>query len=199
MKNRTITEVFPLADQPGSDFSDVDTTHLRTLAETSTPITPAIFQPILSDHQEFLKAGGGGGNWQTMNINGVILGIYLGPKVSRGEQAVVNNQRLDQVSMKAIHLPYANLVGILAENCDWTACNINHSLMTDAMCQGTKFKDMTAIGTDFSRSDLRGCDFSGVNLKYADFENCNLEGANFTDTILTYARFPGAILKDVII
>ncbi len=198
MKNRNLVDVFPLADQTGSDFSDIDTKHLRSLAETSAPIIPSTFQTILANHQEFLKAGGGGGDWQTMNINGVILGIYLGPKILRGEQAVVNNQRLDQITMKDIHLPYANLVGILAENCDWAGCNINHSLITDALCQGTIFQGMSAIGTDFSRSDLRGCNFSGANLKYADFENCQLEGAYFTNAILTKARFPGAQLKDVI-
>ncbi|MHA1519633.1 MAG: pentapeptide repeat-containing protein [Promethearchaeota archaeon] len=198
MKNRTIAEIFPLADQSGSDFSDIDIKHQRILAEESAPITPTAFQTILSNHQEFLKAGGRGGDWQTMNINGVILGIYIGPKVLRGEQAVVNNQRLDQINMKESHLPYANLVGILAENCDWGRCNINHSLMTDTMCRGTNFEAISAIGTDFSRSDLRGCNFSGANLKYADFENCQLDGADFTNAILTNARFPGANLKNVI-
>ena len=91
MKNRNIAEFFPMADQPGSDLSDIDTKHQRILAEESAPITPNVFQTIISNHQEFLKAGGGGGDWQTMNINGVILGIYLGSKVLRGEQAVVNN------------------------------------------------------------------------------------------------------------
>ena len=65
---------FAFADQPGTDFSDVDRNFTRKLAEQSKKITAAEWAQILADHQVFLTTGGGGGLWQTMNVNGVILG-----------------------------------------------------------------------------------------------------------------------------
>ncbi|MCF2141186.1 MAG: pentapeptide repeat-containing protein [Candidatus Lokiarchaeota archaeon] len=197
MPKPTLQEYFPLSDKPGSDYSDVDYKHLRHIAESSKAVTPQEFQQLLHDHKEFIKLGGGGGQWQTMNINGVILGIYLGKKEIKG-QAVLNNRRLDQLKLAEISLPYSNLVGILAEGMDWHRINLNHSLITDSMLKNTCFDDATCIGTDFSRSDLRNCSFRNANLKYADFENCNLEGADFTGANLKNARFPGANLANVV-
>lgn len=194
--NSSILTHFPLSDKKGTDFSDVDYQHLRKLAENSRKIPLNEFREILTNHLRFIRSGGGGGQWQTMNINGVILGIYLGKKEVPG-QAVLNNLRLDHLPLQETFLPYANLVGILAENCNWEGINLNHTLITDAMCRGTSFSRASCIGTDFSRSDLRDCSFRDANLKYADFENCNLEGADFTGARLEHARFPGAILKDV--
>ncbi|WP_457559691.1 pentapeptide repeat-containing protein [Candidatus Harpocratesius sp.] len=197
MPKPTLQEHFPLSDKPGSDYSDVDYNHLRHIAESSTAVTTQEFRQILQKHQEFIRNGGGGGQWQTMNINGVILGIYLGKKEIKG-QAVLNNRKLDQLKLVGISLPYANLVGILAEGMNWHKINLNHSLITDSMLKDTCFDDATCIGTDFSRSDLRNCSFKNANLKYADFENCNLMGADFTNANLKHARFPGANLVNVI-
>lgn len=189
-------EHFPLASQKGADDSDVDRSHLRNLALQSEPITSSEFQSLLDEHKKFIKAGGGGGTWQTMNINGVIIGIYAGPKIHQGAQAVLNNRRLELLTLSNQSLIYSNLVGILAEHQNWAGININHSLITDAMCEGTNFEGASCIGTDFSRSDLRNCNFRNSNLKYADFENCNLEGADFTGANLSHSRFPGANLNN---
>ncbi|HHE38763.1 MAG: hypothetical protein DRO88_13420 [Promethearchaeia archaeon] len=196
MEKAPLSIKFPLSEQKGADYSDIDRIHLRKIAETSKVISPQEFQSILKNHQKFLKLDGGGGQWQTMNINGIILGIYLSKQSIPG-QAILNNLQLDNLTLTGKFLPYANLVGILAENCDWNKVNLNHSLITDAMCQGTSFMGASCIGTDFSRSDLRRCSFRDANLKYADFENCNLEDADFTGARLEHARFPGAILKNV--
>jgi len=194
---------FPLSDQPGTDFSDVDRAFVRKLAEQSKPITPTEWIQILADHQTFLTTGGGGGLWQTMNVNGVILGIYAGPNYKQdkysiqGNHAVLNNRSLEGLPLQNVHLGSANLVGILCRKQSFDGADLNHALVTDAFLAGTSFRGANLSGTDFSRSDMRGCDFTGADLMDADFENCDLTGATFIGAQLTGSRFPGAILNEI--
>jgi uncharacterized protein YjbI with pentapeptide repeats len=206
----SILNDFASADQPGTDFSDVDRTFLRKLADQSKKITPAEWTHILTEHQEFLNTGGGGGLWQTMNVNGVILGIYAGPSVTRpnsanqdkcsiqGTHAVLNNRTLEGLPLHGVNLNSANLVGILCQKQDFNQATLEHALITDAFLANTTFREASLIGTDFSRSDMRGCDFSGADLTKADFENCDLTGAFFSGAQLQGAHFPGAILTEII-
>ena len=205
----SILNDFAFADQPGTDFSDVDRTFLRKLADQSKKITPVEWTRILAEHQEFLNTGGGGGLWQTMNVNGVILGIYAGPSTTRtntanqdnlsiqGTHAVLNNRTLEGLPLHGVNLSSANLVGILCQKQDFNQATLGHALVTDAFLAGTSFREAKLVGTDFSRSDMRGCDFSGADLTKADFENVNLTGATFIGAQLQGARFPGAILTEI--
>ncbi|MHA1646306.1 MAG: pentapeptide repeat-containing protein [Promethearchaeota archaeon] len=202
---------FPLSDQPGSDYSDVDKQYMRAAAEQSDSISLTEWKKILSDHLEFLNQGGGGGDWQTMNLNGVILGLYSGPKnpnenknrsdthETNSGHALLNNKKLSYLPFKGVQLSYANLVGVICETNDLTGVHFNHALATDAYFKDSIFDNGSFIGTDFSRSDFRGCSFQNANLKYTDFENCDLTGADFRGAILKGSRFPGAILKNTII
>jgi len=206
----SILNDFAFADQPGTDFSDVDRTFLQKLASQSKKITPAAWTRILAEHKEFLNTGGGGGLWQTMNVNGVILGIYAGPSVTRpnsanqdkcsiqGTHAVLNNRTLEELPLHGVNLGSANLTGILCQKQDMDQATLDHALVTDAFLANTSFREASLIGTDFSRSDMRGCDFSGADLTKADFENCDLTGAIFIEAQLKGARFPGAKLTEII-
>ncbi len=188
---------FPEADLPGDDFSDVDYQYMHAAAEQSLPFSKQEWEEILSQHALFLKAGGGSGSWQTMNLNGVILGMYAGPSVSQGAHALLNNRKLEGVNLSQINLAYANLVGVIARSQDFRDSNLNHALITDSVLVGADFSRSNLMGADFSRSNLRGCNFSRANLKYCDFENCDLTDADFTGANLSHSRFPGAILNGI--
>lgn len=197
---------FALAEQPGTDCSDVDRSFTRKLAEQSKRISPSEWKDILAAHQDFLTAGSGGGLWQTMNVNGVILGIYASPSgvrahrdlpITTGMHALLNNRTLEGLPLHGVNLRSANLVGILCLKQNFKEANLDHALVTDAFLAGTSFRHASLIGTDFSRSDMRGCDFTDADLTEADFENCDLTGACFSRTKLKGARFPGAKLTEI--
>ncbi|UYP48109.1 hypothetical protein NEF87_004394 [Candidatus Lokiarchaeum ossiferum] len=189
---------FPESNLPGDDFSDVDYQYMRAAAEQSVLFSKTEWNVILSQHAEFLKTGGGGGKWETMNLNGVILGLYAGPSVSTGAQALLNNRNLTGVNLSNIVLAYANMVGVLAQNQNFSHSNLNHILFTDSFLEGSDFSRTNLMGTDFSRSQLKGCSFRNANLKYCDFENCDLTDVDFTGAKLAHSRFPGAILKNIL-
>jgi len=190
-------KIFPFCDQPGDDFSDIDRVHLRKIATQSISLTQREFIRVLAEHARFLQTGGGGGHWETINVNGVIVGAYSGLNQTEGAQAVLNNRNLLKLELQGILLSYANLVGIFAERQNFSSANLSHCLITDAMLAEANFTSANLLGVDFSRSDLRGCNFSGANVKYADFENCDLTGATFMGARLDHSRFPGAILENV--
>lgn len=188
---------FPESNMPGDDFSDIDYQYIYAAAEQSPLISKSDWESILVQHSGFLKAGGGGGTWQTMNLNGVILGLYAGPSVSSGSHALLNNKNLTGVNLSCINLAYANMVGVIARNQNFSNSNLNHVLFTDSLLENSNFSKTNLMGTDFSRSKLNGCSFRSANLKYCDFENCDLTNVDFTGAKLNHSRFPGAILEGI--
>ncbi len=93
---------FPESEIIGSDYSDVDYKYMRAAAEQSSKISKDEWEKILDEHSKFIKAGGGNGSWQTMNLNGVVLGLYSGSKIDIGSHALLNNRSLSNLKLSKV-------------------------------------------------------------------------------------------------
>jgi uncharacterized protein YjbI with pentapeptide repeats len=186
-----MNQKLPHENEPGDECNDIDKRYLREIVGNSPLVSQGEWIKLQKNHQKFLKSGGAGGEWSAMNVNGIIIGVYAGPKSSKGKMALLNNRNLEGLNFHGLELPWANLVGVLAQNFDFQKVNLRHCLVTDAFLSGSSFRNANLEGIDFSRSDLTDCDFSNANLRGADFENCLLVGSTFTGAQLEESRFPG--------
>jgi hypothetical protein len=194
-----LKDIFPLSDQPGSSTAAINSRLMNQMALSAPPVKPAELKRIMEAHHQFLSSGGAGGQWQTVHVSGLVLGIYTGSRHKEGEQAAFDRRHLPpKLDMAGIPLPFANFCACHAPKVDFSDADLSHCLFTDAMLQGCLFAETNLSGTDFSRASLQGANFMNANLYGADFENCNLTGANFRGADLRESRFPGAILKDVV-
>ncbi len=193
-----LKEIFPLSDKPGSSTAGLQTAMMQQMAETSKPITKSQFQKITEEHHKFLASGGAGGKWQTVQVSGLVIGIYSGVKFEEGEQAVFDRKHIPaSLDLSDTALPFSNFCGCFAKGVDFSGADLSRSLFTDSMLAGTLFAEARLNACDFSRANLQGANFVNADLRDADFENCDLTGADFTGALLEGSKFPGAILKDV--
>ena len=179
-------------------------TRYRTMADfvASQPVDPEDFAEVLAQHAQFIAGGGGGGRWETMITTAdvdaaIVFGIYVGPKVIAGEQAVLAHSRLEGVDLRAVQLPYADLCGVYGRGQDLSGANFSGSLLTDSDFQGANFDGADLSGADFSRAELMGCTFRAANLSGADLEKADLTGADLSGADVTGAKWPGAIVERV--
>lgn len=193
-----LSHVFPLSDQNGADTSAIKTTQLHLLAQVSKPITNSELEEVLAQHHLFLQTGGMGGRWQTLLINGLVIGDYVDAEGQEGKQASFERRCFaKQLDLVDVELPFANFCSVYAFEKKFINADFSYSLMTDAFMEGCNFTNANLQGVDFSRSNLRSVDFTNANLQGADFENCDLTAANFEGAKLDGSRFPGAILDQV--
>lgn len=154
---------------------------MKVMRESATKISPKQWEATLKDHAAFLAGGGGGGKWQTMSVGegpgGLVLGVYLGPKSELGKQAAVSQSNLEDLDLKRVELPYANILGVKCCKRDFEGANLEGSLFTDSDFTGTSFKNANVSKADFSRSVMVDCDFTGANVTGTDFENVDLTNA----------------------
>ncbi len=190
---------FPFSDQSGSDVSTINSLLLQQLAQDDTPLEKEELQRIIKDHLVFLMSGGAGGDWTTILIKGLVLGIYKGPEGKDGKQASFEKKHLRLATeLSSLELPFANFCGVYAPQVSFANSDLSHCLFTDAQLTEVNFQKTNLHGTDFSRANLARASFVDSDCSGADFENCNLTGADFRGARLNSARFPGAILDEVI-
>ena len=168
------------------------------LAQSSSPISPETLRSVLAGHTEFLATGGWGGRWETMDVSGLIVGIYQNPPTDpTGAQADFSRKNLSEVSFEALPLAFANLVGAYAPSCPARGIDLRYSLATDGDWSGCDFSGADLTGCDLSRSNLSGCNFTGAFLGYVDFQDCDLRGASFEGAKAHGIRLEGAQLEGV--
>ena len=193
-----LKNIFPLCDQVRFSKNKINSTGLRHLAEKGETISQTELKSLLEQHHEFLMAGGVTGQWQVLQIRGMVTAFYETPtEVQQGEQIIFERKNLTNLSFENLELPFANCCTAFAEGVNFSNANFEKSLFTDAFLQGANFCNSNFTNVDFSRSDLRNANFQNTKLNSADFENCDLTGANFRGSRLEGARFVGAILEGI--
>jgi len=200
MQNDTniFLQTFPLSNQKGGDTTAIKTKKMQEVAQQKTPLTEQEIKAIIQQHHQFLSTGGTGGKWQTLQLQGMVIGVYVGADANAGTQAILEKRHIsDTIDLQEIVLPFANFCGVYCRNQDFSEANLSHCLFTDALLENTIFADTKLQHTDFSRANLRNVSFMNANLQHADFENCDLTNADFRGALLDNAKFPGAILKGV--
>ncbi|BDS13934.1 pentapeptide repeat-containing protein [Aureispira anguillae] len=199
LERLVLSQEFALADRLGSSTRHIKSLKMQEKAYHSPVFTREALDETIRAHHEFLNAGGLGGHWQLITIQGRTLGIYKSGAISKGKQAILDMRRIDsEIELQEIYLPYSSWCGVYAKNQDFSDANLIGSLLTDANLERAIFAEATLENVDFSRSNLKGASFMNANLRGADFENCNLTGADFRGAVLTGSQFRGAILKDVL-
>jgi len=190
--------IFPLSNQEGRPTIGINKSRITNLAKNSKPLSSSQLEQILEKHFDFLSGGGAGGEWQTILVKGLVLGLYNAPLVVKdGEQATFERANLSKVEIAKRQIPFANFCGVYKENGDFQNANLSYCLFTDSFLQGADFRGTNLQNTDFSRANLRFANFQNANLQGVDFENCDLSGADFRNAKLLNSRFPGANLKNV--
>ena len=190
---------FPLADQPARPTPQVQTSAMQQKAAQQTPIASDAWQNLVAAHHTFLEAGGRGGQWSIVVLQGRTLGIYQSEHQGAGQQALLDLQRLDKgIDLQGLYLPYSSWCGASLKGRDWSDADLTGSLLVDAQLERAIFAEANLENVDFSRANLRGASFVNANLTGADFEGCDLTGADFRGAVLLGSRFKGAHLNRVL-
>jgi len=196
----TISNYFPFCTHQGADSSMINKSRIRQLTLRNTPLTIQHIKSMIDNHLTFLKNGGAGGKWKTIHIKGIVLALYFGVEVTKGEQANFELQQLPTgVNLEAVILPFANFCSSKIEAANFQLADLAYSIFTDVAAKNINFRKANLAYVDFTRANLENADFRNANLVGADFENCNLKGANFKGANLSGTRFPGANLMNVCI
>ncbi|MEM9919578.1 MAG: pentapeptide repeat-containing protein [Bacteroidota bacterium] len=199
MEQVPLENTFQMAGRMGRSTADIKSSLLLQRSHRTVPVKPEEWESIVEAHRRFLSSGGAGGQWQSLLINGLVIGLYEGAVGRSGEQAQLEHRRLlPSVDCSKVALPYANFCGLEARRVDFSQSDFSHCLFTDARLERANFEGSLLRQSDFSRADLRGVNFRKADLRAADFENCDLRGADFRDACLEGARFPGAQLESII-
>lgn len=194
----SLKEKFPFSDTSGADVSSIKTRKMQKVAESKPTLRLEEIKSMISQHHQFLSTGGVGGNWQTLLLQGMVIGIYVGVDASSGIQAVFEKQHIaSDIDLQEVVLPFTNFCGVFCKNQDFSEANLSHCLFTDAYLENTIFADANLQNSDFSRANLRNVSFMNADLRGADFENCDLSNADFRGAYLENSKFPGATLKGV--
>ena len=198
--NSTIADYFPFCTHQGADSSMINTARIRQLALNNTPLSTQRIRSIIENHLAFLQNGGAGGKWKTIHVKGIVLALYFGGEVSKGEQANFELQQLPNgINLEEVILPFANFCSSKIEQANFYKADLAYSIFTDVAAKNINFREANLAYVDFTRANLEDADFSNANLVGADFENCHLKGANFKGANLSGTRFPGANLMNVCI
>lgn len=199
MEYLLLAQHFPLADHLPRQHCQVKTQKMQQKAAAQEPLMTEEWREIVAAHQLFLESGGTKGKWKRIAVKGRAMGIYQCPIACKGQQAIIDMQRLDKkLQFQELHLPYSSWCGVYAKGQDWSDANLIGSLMTDAQLNQAIFAEANLENVDFSRSNLKGASFMNANLTGADFENCDLTGADFRGSKRTGTCFKGAILKNIL-
>ena len=191
--------IFPFSEQKGRSTKGINKKKIVELAKNGKPVSKKEIEKIIENHFDFLFAGGAGGEWQTISVGDLVIGLYNIPTfIKEGEQANFERANLKKIELADREIPFANFCGVYKENGDFQNANLSYCLFTDAFLKGADFRNANLQRVDFSRANLRGANFQYANLQGADFENCDLRGADFRNTSLNETRFPGAKLEGVL-
>jgi hypothetical protein len=194
-----LVQDFPLADQLGSSTEHIETQKMQAKAYQNEPLHSFEIEQIIIEHQDFLNSGGIGGAWQIIAIKGQVLGVYKSKKYGKGNQAILDMQRInDELYFSELYLPYSSWCGVYAKAQNFSKADLTGSIMIDANLEQANFREANLENVDFSRSNLKGVNFLNANLSGADFENSNLTGADLRGANLKGTQFRGAVLKDVL-
>ena len=195
--NPSIYSTFPFSEQKGTSTGNINKKRMIQIAKESFLVSSVQVKKILEKHNDFLMSGGAGGNWKTILIDGLVVGLYEGKEPDEGEQANFERMNISKHSFENEVLPFANFCGSYARAGKFQNADLSYGLFTDAYLEQADFRNANLKNVDFSRADLRNADFRQSNLTGVDFENCDLTGADFRDTNFQNARFPGAVLNHV--
>jgi uncharacterized protein YjbI with pentapeptide repeats len=190
-------EHFPSSSETGAPFSHINSEMMRALTDSNDEFTQDELDKILLEHKYFMDSGGLGGNWETLLVAQLVMGVYYGATNTSGKQADFYNKKLLNLKLQNQNYSTANFIASIGEGVDISFSQMENCIFTDAFWKEANFEGCNLKRTDFSRTDLRNCNFRNCNLDNTDFENCNCEGADFTGASLIGSRFPGAILKNV--
>ena len=171
------------------------------LARSQEPPAEEDWRRALRRHGAFLAGGGGGGSWQTLDVSGLVLAIYMSPPdAAQGEdieQAVLRHGNLEGVDCQAVDLSFADLTGCWAPQVSFGGANLEGCSATDAWMVEASFEGANLQGADLSRSRLRGANFRGADLRGADLEGCDVEGADFTGAQIGGIKLSDANIRGV--
>lgn len=165
------------------------------------PLDPEEWKQRLRAHEEFLHAIGStpwGCGWQVLDLSGLPLAVWEGPRAEEGVQLNLNIGNLEGLSLQFARLACAAFPGVHGPAVSFRGADLSHALLTDALLDGADFSSATMNHADLSRSSLRSANFRRAMLVDADFENCDLTGANFRGANVRNARFDGATLDAVV-
>ena len=169
-----LKKIFPFSDVLGANTSNIKTKKMQKVAELKSALTLDEIKNIINQHHQFLSTGGAGGNWQTLLLQGMVIGIYVGVDASSGMQAVLEKRHIpSEVDLQEVVLPFANFCGVFCKNQDFSEANLSYCLFTDAYLENTIFADANLQNSDFSRANLRNVSFMNADLRGTDFENCD--------------------------
>ncbi len=186
--------LFPFSDQPRNG-SSLDHDMMRSLAASGEALTEKQWKAMLTKHRAFLKSGEYGGEWQTLDVSGLVMAIL--PGAGKGQADISRKKLAPGFIVGKADLRWINGCATLAEKVDFSGANLSDGIFTDSFLAGSSFEQANVTGIDFSRANLENVSFRNANCSRADFENANLAGADFTGANLAGARFPGAILDNV--
>jgi len=200
MKSALQEMVFPLSWEKGNSRKGIKSQRMQQLAKLSIPINQEVFEEKLEAHHRFLKDGGGGGTWQSLQINGLVVAIYQKDTKSKANQFSLEYGRLARkLNFNGLVLPFINACAAYLPALEASEATFAYSLFTDCFLEKANFQKAQLQGVDFSRALLQGANFRNADLTNVDFEHCDLRGADFRGARIVGARFPGAQLEGVLI
>ncbi len=200
MKSMLQEMVFPLSWEKGNSRKGIKSQRMQQLAKLSSPINKEAFEERLEAHHRFLKEGGGGGTWQTLQVNGLVVAVYKKETKTNANQFSLEYGRLGTtLNFNGLVLPFINACAAYLPNLDAKEATLPFSLFTDCFLEKANFEKAQLQGLDFSRALLAEANFRNADLSNVDFEHCDLRGADFRGARIVGARFPGAQLEGVLI
>ena len=63
--------IFPLSNQSGANYSHINKAAMLQMALKSIPLSQQELNQVVTKHMEFLMSGGAGGQWNSIDINGI--------------------------------------------------------------------------------------------------------------------------------
>ena len=187
---------FPQANQTSTRSMDLEA--IERLAKAVPPMSQGEWNEILGQHEAFLESGGRGGTWQTLNVSGLPLCMYLHAKGSEGKQAIFRLQNLSQIEDEEASAPFADFSGCYASGIKLNGATLEGSIFIDSILDDACFDGAMLTDADFSGARLHRASFRNANLSGADFEHTDCTGADFSGAKLDGASFKGAKLDGII-
>jgi uncharacterized protein YjbI with pentapeptide repeats len=125
--------IFPFSNINGADASNIKTQKMQKVAASKPALTGEEIKSMIIQHHQFLSTGGAGGNWQTLLLQGMVIGIYIGADATSGVQAIFEKSNISlETELQEIGLPFANFCGVFCKSQDFSEANLSHCLFTDA-------------------------------------------------------------------
>jgi hypothetical protein len=177
----------------------IDRDLIHNITNFANPIDEDEWFEILEEHrpfaEELVQLGDIGMIWEIIQVSGIVIGAYIGPRIDAGKQARLNNRNLQHLDLRRIYLPFANLVGAHAVDQRFDGSILRSIIATDGRFDGSSFDDCDLRGSSFSRSSLDGSSFCRANLDDVCFDGCSLKNCDFTEASMDTTTFRGANLE----